>query len=231
MKNALVALAALAMLAGCSSKDGTVHVDAGIVTEKDASNATGATDVGSDVLTKADDTPVANDNPPGTVKTDDPLATDKPVEVVNTEPGKFATKDFFGMYDGKLDLPPEFFEQMSKNVPPEQLVELERQFKSIIVTLELKTGDRYVLTTSGAGQSQSENGKWTYDKAKNVVTLQAPEVSAERREQLIKSGRTAAEIDAMQKESQNATVSTDGRTLVMQRGEMGLNFKLTFSKR
>jgi hypothetical protein len=234
MKNALVALAALALLVGCSSPEETVHVDVGAKSGEGPAPAGDNQPGGADVLTGANEEPTvpsATDNPLGTAKPDEPKAGEPAKTDAPAEPGKFATKDFFGTYDGKLDAPPEFYEQIKAMVPPEQQAEVEKQFKSIAFTLELKSGDRYAQTTSGGGQSRTENGKWTYDKAKNVVTLYSPEITAEQRAQLKQGGRTDAEIDAKLKESQDAAVSKDGRTLVMQRTEMGFNFKMTFTKR
>lgn len=230
MKNSLVALAALALLAGCNDVKTTEVTSSGgkKATTEDVQPAPQNGD--SDILVKDDDspdTPVASDNPLGTAKSDET----KPTEVVVTEPGKFATKDFVGMYDGKLEVPPDFFEKMKAMIPPEQQATAEAQFKSVVFALELKAGDRYVQTTSGGGQSQTESGKWTYDKAKNVVVLYTPDITAERRAQLKQSGRTDAEIDAKLNESQNATVSKDGRTLVLQRNVMAMDFKMTFTKR
>ena len=233
MKNALLALAALALLAGCSSPDGTVQVDAGVKSDETGA-AEDNTPGGADVLTGASEhpsVPSATDNPLGAAKTEDPKIGEPTKIEEPAKPGKFAAKDFVGMYDGKLDLPPAFFEQMKAMIPPEQHAAAEQSFKSIRVSLELRTGDRYALITSGGGQSQSENGKWVYDKAKNVVTLHAPEITAERRAQLKQNGRTDAEIDALMKESQDATVSEDGRTLSLKKTEMGTEFKLTFTKR
>lgn len=233
MKNALLALAALALLAGCSGPDGAAQVDSAGKPGENAAPAGDNEPGGSDVLTGTSEhpsVPGAVDDPLGAKaddpKTGDPAKTDEPAK-----PGKFATKDFVGMYDGKLDLPPAFFEQMKAMIPPEQHAAAEQSFKSIRVTLELRTGDRYALITSGGGQSQTENGTWMYNKAKNVVTLHAPEISAERRAQLKQNGRTDAEIDALMKESQDATISEDGRTLSLKKTEMGTEFKLTFTKR
>ncbi|MEX2244821.1 MAG: hypothetical protein WD716_13370 [Fimbriimonadaceae bacterium] len=225
MKNALVALAALALLAGCSVNAKEELTSSGT---KDAGNTQAVDDGGSDVLTKTDEpATTTTDNPLGTAKTDET----KPTEVAVTEPGKFETKDFIGMYDGKLDVPPDFFERMKAMIPPEQHATAEAQFKSVVFTLELKAGDRYVQTTSGGGASQTENGKWTYDKAKNVVVLFTPDITAEQRAQLKQGGRTDAEIDARLKESQSATVSNDGRSLVLQRNVMAMDFKMTFTRR
>jgi hypothetical protein len=224
----------MALLAGCNGEKVIEETSTGgkKATTEDAQPAPQNGD--SDILVKDEDspdTPVASDNPLGTAKTDEPKAGEPAKTDEPAEPGKFATKDFVGMYDGKLDVPPDFFERMKAMIPPEQHATAEAQFKSVVFTLELKAGDRYVQTTSGGGASQTENGKWVYDKAKNVVLLYTPDITAEQRAQLKQGGRTDEQIDARLKESQSATVSQDGRALVLQRNVMGMDFKMTFTKR
>jgi hypothetical protein len=138
---------------------------------------------------------------------------------------------FVGMWDGKVEIPPEAVAAMNKmmddmakatgqKVTDADRKEMEKALngaKDVKPTLDLKEDGTCVLSSEGAGRSETANGKWqlSEDKKSITVTVQS----------------TAASAAAPMNQDIVFIIGDDGKTMTFEDNQMGMKTKLTFTKR
>jgi hypothetical protein len=138
---------------------------------------------------------------------------------------------FVGIWDGKVEIPPETVEAMNKMMEDmakaagQKITDTDRkqmeqgltELKNAKPTLELKEDGTCVLTSEGASPSDAANGTWVLSEDKKSITIK------------VESGKST-EVPP-NKQDLVFIIDADGKTMTFEDDQMGMKTKLTFTKR
>lgn len=218
MKNVCIALAISAILVACNQPDDNA------VVKKEEQGSSASVEEKTDTkvdLGKPDEmgAPVVDDDVEDKTVRDD--GGEEPVgESDESEPAAVSTEDrYVGVYDGQMEFPQEMLDMIRSiaeragDDPDNAIAEM----MSPKMTMELKKDGVCTLVDSTGGVSDSIDGTWSLSEDGTEITIVIED---------------AASANAMQgDEDMVFVISDDGKVLTFKQEEMGVEFKMTFTRR
>lgn len=229
MKRILIAIAALALLAGCAAKEELTSAG------EDGSDNPVATNEGNAPSDQPVADPAVTDGgTPGATSTLAPPKT----TTGESKPSTTETKaTYAGTYNGRVDIPQESIDAFMKQVPPEQQAQFKAQFeqglkmvKDVKIVLELMPDGTYKKTITAMGRTEPETGKWHYDEAKKAVVMKSDGPTPEQLAEAKKAGVTDQMIKEAKDMEQIAVVSADQKTMTVSVTQMGMTTNVIYTK-
>ncbi len=147
---------------------------------------------------------------------------------------------FVGMWDGKMEYPPEYLEMMkgmmeglSKGMkdgkgtttPPSNLnvEELVAEMNNVKFELELKKDGACSMSTGANGQKFSQGGTWTLSEDGKSIAVKMGAVSSVEGKPISSTGGVSQEI--------TYKIAEDNKSMVFEQDQMGIKMKMSFAKR
>ena len=217
MRNICIALAASAILVACNQPDDNA------VVKKEEQGSSASVEEKTDTkvdLGKPDEmvAPVVDDDIEDETVGDD--GGEEPVgESDESEPVAVSTEDrYVGVYDGQMEFPQEMLDMIRSiaegagDDPDDAIAEM----LSPKITMELKKDGVCTLVDLTGGASDSIDGTWSLSEDGTEITIVIED---------------AASANAMQgDEDMVFVISDDGKVLTFKQEEMGVKFKMTFTR-
>lgn len=217
MKNICIALAVSAILVACNQPD-----DNAVVKKEEQGNSASVEEkIDTKVdLGKPDEmvVPVVDDDIENETVGDD--GGEEPVgESDESEPVAVSTEDrYVGVYDGEMEFPQEMLDMIRSfaEAAGEDPDDAIAKMLSPKMTMELKKDGVCTLVDSTGGASDSIDGTWSLSEDGTQITIVIED---------------AASANPMQgDEDMVFVISDDGKVLTFKQEEMGMKFKMTFTR-